>query len=117
LFIFVSVWFAFIFFVKENFPRQTETITLLLFIHKHGAFFFYSHQIFSFNLSYFFFKRCDSLFYPVVIVYFRKIQLIIPVYFGKKTKFFKKITVFLLFSSLFMSNTQKLYLLHFRNSK
>lgn len=31
LFIFVSVQFAFIFLVKENFPRQIETITLLLF--------------------------------------------------------------------------------------
>lgn len=28
LFIFASVWFAFIFLVKENFPQQTETITL-----------------------------------------------------------------------------------------
>lgn len=35
------------FLVKANFPRQTETITLLLFIHKHGAFSFCSHPIFS----------------------------------------------------------------------
>ena len=36
------------------------------------------------------------------------------VYFGKKLSFSKKITVFLLFSSLFISNTRKFRLLHSR---
>lgn len=69
LFIFASVWFAFIFLVKENFPRQTETITLLLFIHKHGAFSFCSHPIFSltYPISFLrgailYFIRCHRIF-------------------------------------------------------
>ena len=97
LFLFARLYF---FLVKANFPRHKEAIALYYLFASMVHFLFISIRFF-FNLSDFFFKRGNSLFYSVAIVYFRQTQLIILAYFGKINKFFKKNTVFSLFSSLF----------------
>ncbi len=109
--------YSFVFFSERKFFTTKRSHYVSIIQPQAWCIFFLFQSDFFFSLSDFFFKRCNSLFYSVVIVYFRQTQLIILAYFGKINKFFKKIPFFSLFSSLFMSQTRKFRLLHFRNSK
>lgn len=113
LFLFARLYF---FLVKANFPRHKEAIALYYLFASMVHFLFISIRFF-FNLSDFFFKRGNSLFYSVAIVYFRQTQLIILAYFGKINKFFKKNTVFSLFSSLFFVQYAKILFISFQKQQ
>lgn len=61
------------FFCWRTFSAAKRSHYALLSIHKHGAFSLYFHTLYSSRCSILYFNRFNSLFYSVVIVYFRQI--------------------------------------------
>lgn len=62
-----------LYFFGERKSSTTKRSYYVSIIHKHGAFSLYFHTLYSSRCSILYFNRFNSLFYSVVIVYFRQI--------------------------------------------